>query len=404
MRFPTRTATASRTASNPDSSEHPKGHASAKMQRVGYAWIALLCACAESACGGSSATLRSGMHAPAWFHSPPKPGRMLYFVGDATQASDEQTARELAVQKAMAQLVVFVGAKVSTDFSSIEREARGKSEQVISMTVDVAGETLAVERVVVKETTAGRASDGTYDAYAIIEWPSTQYDAVLAAQRHRAERALGRFLEAVAAERALDLEAAETTCREAEEILGSMKSNVPLDHAEHKDSSLLSNAIFALQRRIASAKKDRQDVFSVGVECIREGAPAPCGAERAGAFRAVVSQKGLRLSPNRVPDSIVSDILASNTPTVDASLRSARFVIAIRYTAEILAQDGAATFVKCGARGVVFDTAAGKILRSKEIKPEKAGHVEYEGAMRKGFNAAEAHLVNWIEGELASLK
>ena len=78
----------------------------------------------ESVAGGEGGDgARTALAAPAWFHTPPKGARSLFFVGDANGASDEGTARELAVQKALAQLTVYCGASIKSDFTSLEREA-----------------------------------------------------------------------------------------------------------------------------------------------------------------------------------------------------------------------------------------------------------------------------------------
>src|SRR5215470_15926919 len=112
--------------------------------------------------GTKSSAGRSGFPAPPWFQSPPKSNTHLYFVGDATQASDEGSARDAAKNKALAELTTYCGAQIKSEGQSVEREANGKYEQVVSLTVDVAGDELTVREAVIKQTVVGKGSEGTF--------------------------------------------------------------------------------------------------------------------------------------------------------------------------------------------------------------------------------------------------
>ncbi|CAN0537299.1 unnamed protein product, partial [Laminaria digitata] len=199
--------------------------------------LALLVLGLTAGCGTTKAA-RTGPAAPKWFNSPPKAARSLYFVGSASGAFDEQTARELAVQKALSDLTVFCGAQFKSDFQSEEVERNGKLTQSVSLTVDIAGDELTIHEAEIKASETGAGSDGTWDAYALIQWPKAQYEAVLASQRQRAERALAVFLEADAAAKRLQLAQAQDKLKEAKMILGPMKAQVPLKHRTFTNSGL----------------------------------------------------------------------------------------------------------------------------------------------------------------------
>lgn len=342
---------------------------------------------------------------PSWFQTPPKNNqKSLFFVGDANGAPDEATARDLAVNKALAQLTVYCGATIKSDSRSLERETNGQLEQVVSMTVDVAGDELTVKEAVVRNSVAGKNADGRYDAYALLEWPREQYDAVLRAQRARATRALDLFLRAESAERDLDLPKAKTDLKEAKAILGPMKSQVPLEHASYKNTSLLFDAMTALDERLRSTERERKGVFAVAVECVREGKPTDCHSSRAGALRQALSRTGRKVAAESIPASVAHDILSSENPNTDKAVRSAGFVVAVRYTADLQAIDGPFTFIRYGARGVLYDTSTNRIISVEEVTPTKEGHPTFEGAMEKGFSAAEKALTKWIEEEIPNLK
>ncbi|MBK6690163.1 MAG: hypothetical protein IPG45_37205 [Deltaproteobacteria bacterium] len=365
------------------------------------------------ACGGSKSASqpadnpagnRSAFEAPKWFHDRPKGVRSLFFVGDATGAPDESTARELAVQKAMAELTVYCGASIKSDFSSVEREANGQQEQVVSLTVDIAGDELTIREAVVKKTVVGSGSDGTFDAYALVEWPTSQYELVLAGQREKGGRALALYLEAEQATEDNAVGQAKQKLKEAKALLGPMKAQVPLQHDKLKNSALLWDAVSALDERLKSKVDERKKVVAVAVLCQNEGKVGGCDSRWPGAVRQKVSGKGFKVASENISEGLASEILESGSPKTDASARSAGFVLAVRYEAKTTAVEDGFTFVHCGARGVLYDTDANRIVGVKEVKPEKGGHVHYSGARDKSCKLAEDQVSGWVEEQLGGLK
>lgn len=325
-------------------------------------------------------------------------------MGDAAGASDESMARDLAIQKALADLTTYCGASVKSEFKSLEREANGRSEQVVSLQVDVAGDEITLREAVVRQTVVGKDSSGLYGAYALVEWPRVQYEAVLASQRERGNRALAQYLDADSAMKENDTVRAKQLWKEAKTTLGPQKSQVPLEHPQYKNTGLLWDAIVSLGERLDNSAKEKKNVYAVTVTCMREGKPSNCNASRVGTLRQALGKAGKKVATDAVPAATAVSILDSDNPALDKSVRNTGYVVAVRYTADLQAIDGPFTFVRYGARLVVFDVAAERVVETQEISPEKEGHPNFEGAMEKGFNTAEKKLVKWIEEKVPGIK
>lgn len=350
----------------------------------------LICA----GCGGVTPSLPP----PGWFEQPPKSARTLYFVGDATGASDEGMARDLAVQKALFNLTVFVGAKVTSDFKAVDIERDGVSTQEVSMAVDVAGEALEIREVTVKQVELRNRSGGV-DAYAMIEWPRAQYEALQVAMKNRAERALALYRQAVTAAEGGDEGEAQRLLGEAKKMIGV--TPVPLADPEMKDTGVLGRAIDALGPKLTARMEEKKNVCAVVVRCIREKDEIPCDGVRAGSLKEAVTRAGRKVATEALPPTVIGAILESDTPKLDASVRSAACVVAAQFTSTLRANVKPFVFVEYAARAVVFDTATGRVVSSHEVPPSKMGHVNFEGAEKKGFDSAQKALVQHLTGALA---
>jgi hypothetical protein len=361
----------------------------------------IFAALAGAACGGGGTQAAKGP--PEWFHNPPKGTQTLFFVGDATGAPDEGTARELAIQKALSELTVYCGATIKSDFKSVESEHNGQYEQMVSMTVDIAGEELTIREAVVKQTVVGK-SKKTFDGWALIEWPRTQYEAVLASQRARGKRALSLFLEAETAVNERRVADAETKLREAQDVLGPMKAQIPVEHEKYHNTALLSDAMLALRLRLKEIASERKKVMAVVVNCSLDGKETGCRDEWIGEVRQLVSGSGFKVSTDNVSTTLASAILTSSSPQTDATVRSSGYVIAARYDAKETAEEDGVHYVHCGARSVVFDTDANRILGVKEVAPIKGAHPQQAGAIKTACGKAAKDVVGWLQTELANFK
>lgn len=345
--------------------------------------------------GGGS---QHSIPAPPWFKSPPHSTQSLFFVGDATGAADEGTARDLARSKALHELTTFCGASIKSEGQSLEREANGKYEQVVSLTVDVAGDELTVREAVVRQAVTGRGADGTYDAFVLLEWPRAEYEGVRRAQADRAGRALALYLEADTLAKDLDVLAAGAKLKEAKAILGPMRTQVPLDHPTYRNSGLLWDAISALSDRLAHLDQERKAVFAVALLCTRETQPIACRTEHAGTIGQAVARGGAKVSAEKVPEGVAREILTSSSPKPDRTLRSAGFVVAVELDAELIGKDQYFSYYRGKAHAVLFDTETNRIVDQQEFAGDKVGHPSGEQATEKAFSTVEKQVTSWVEG------
>jgi hypothetical protein len=344
-----------------------------------------------------------GAHAvkpPAWFESCPKSTTALYFCADADGAT-EALAKELAAHKALGQLTIYVGATVKSDERIRDVEHNGVTDQEVSATVDVAGTELVIKEASLKKVAVEPAGGGQFTSWAMIEWPRAQYEAILAAQRAGAVHALEVFLEAEKAATELDVNTGRDKLKEARALLGPTKNATPLPNDKYPNTTVLLTAMDALDTRMNASAAERSRVCAVGLLCSKDGSSVPCRASRVGAFRESVAHAGRKVSSEAIAAETIAAILDSATPKVDAKLRSAGCIVAVRLTADLLEAGSPFTFVSTGARAVIYDTATNRILETHEVRPSKVGHVSFDGAMQKGFDELEKQLAEKISASLA---
>jgi hypothetical protein len=348
---------------------------------------------------------RRAAEAPKWVTQRPAPtASRLYFVGEASGQSDEASARAQARAMAINELTVYCGATVKSESEDRQEEQNGVLVSTYAVTVDIAGDELTLREATVKETVTTQADDGSFTGYVLLEWPRAQYENVLAMQRARAERALALYLEAEAASDGNRFQEARAKLADTRSILGPMRSQIPLRHEKLKTSALLADAAQALATHLDAREAERKKVVAVAVECNEDKAPKACKSQRVGSVREAVAGSGLKVSADGVPSDVAREILASGSPRTDAAVRASGLVLAVQYDADLLAREDGFVFVHCGARGVMYDTDAHRIVQVKEVKPVKGGHVHFEGAAEKGCQKAEEEVLGWVRGELERLK
>ena len=321
------------------------------------------------------------------------------FVGDATGAGDEGVARDLAYTKALTQLSTYLGAEIDTRFSSREAQAGAGESQDVELVVTVSGQPRTLRRVRLEKVET-RLGTGGFDGYALVSWPRAEYEATLAADRHQAEAALAAYQAAAQAADAHDYAAAQRAIEAAEQALGKGSAPLPLPDPEIKDTAVLRGALDTLRGRLSAEDAAAAKVCAVGLRCLKDGAAVPCRASRPGVVRTAVAQAGRQLAPDAVPEALLGALLDSGSVTPADARRLGRCVVAVQLSAELLEAGSPFTFVRTGARAVLFDSAAGKITWTDEIAPDKVGHVSYDGAMNKGFDAMEKALSSRLTAAL----
>ncbi|MEM7678148.1 MAG: hypothetical protein AAF449_19325 [Myxococcota bacterium] len=340
--------------------------------------------------------------APSWFTSPAKSDRQfLYFVGDASDASDESTARELAVQKALYELSVYCGADLTTDFKSVEIERNGELNQEVSLTVDVAGRDISIREATTDKWVVGRGKQG-FNAFVRLKWPVREYNNVRAAQRDSARVALDRLSAAEEAFEAHRWSESKRLVREAKQAIASVPNQIPLEDPKYPRSGLVFDGIRGLEQRLKEADDRRRRVIAVSISCTQNGADQPCASRWVGHIKQRITQAGMEIATAPVSPMAAKAILGAQTPTYDAGLRASRYVLAVKYAATHSGMQDGFAFARCGARGVMFDTEQNDVLQVGEVKPQKGGHVNFDGAVRKACEKAEAELVAWLEQNIGS--
>lgn len=365
-----------------------------------------------AACASSTPAQTERTPPPRWFEHPPEGIDVLYFVGDTTGASDEESARDLAIQKALHNLSVYVGATVTSNFGGTLREQDGKTEQVVELTVDVAGERFEIRQASLRQIKVAPSPDG-FDAYALVEWPKTQYEAVLETKRRRAQRALELYLEAEEHAQAYRDREATALLTQTETALGPAGTSVPIEHDRLTNTALLRDAVQALRRRLTDRHDAQKELCAVGVVCTRDGKTIPCDAGRAGAMTEAISQSGRSVADISIADDTVLTLTTSEQPSkLEGPARAFSCVVATSYDAKTLAVERGVLFIRYGGRAVIFDAIDGRIVDSKEVPSSKVGFPIFDGkkndaygrAEKKGFDAVEGDLAGWVKERLGGMQ
>lgn len=356
-------------------------------------------AVAGLACGGSTA-LRP---APSWISTPPRHSPItLVFVGQAA-AKDRVTARELAVGRALTELSKFCGATLSTEFVLVDAERNGVAEQRVQETVRVAGAEIPLEGVVVEETVVQPQPDG-FDGYARVRWPRRAYQAFLARRRDQIVAAVAPFEAAEAALARMRLVEAAARLEEARARLGGVEAQVSLDHPRFPHSGVLSDAVEALERRLARLSAERLGRIAVGVDCGVRRAQVDCPAHRVGGIQEEITGAGLAVPPRAVPPDVVRAIAGGSVPTLGEAERSAAHLLAVTFDVEPLGEQDGFVFARCGAQAALVDTDRGEIVDTVAIPPRKGGHLDLERAAERGCRDADAEVRSWLGGVLGRVE
>lgn len=352
-------------------------------------WLSAL---AAGALISGCASGRSSAPPPSWWPSPPPSTEALYFAGDATGAGEEGLARDLAYQKALTQLSTYLGATITTDFRSLEATRGDVETQEVELAVSVSGSPRTLRRVRLEKIETRETGAG-FDAYALVAWPRAEYEAALAAEKNLAASALAHHGAAERAVEARDYAEARQRITAAREALKTVPGSIPLAHETVRDTAVLRTALDALEARVTADEGAQAKVCAVGLRCLKDGAPVACRGSRLGVVRDAVARSGRQLSAAGLPEALLGALLESGSVAAIDARSLGRCLVAVQLTSELIEADRQFTFVRTGARVVLYDSSAGKIVWSDEIAPSKVGHVSYDGAMNKGFDALEKSLV-----------
>lgn len=358
-----------------------------------HIYAAVFFATASMACAGA----KKAAPPPSWFSQAPKSAKMLIFVGDATQQSDEGIARDMAIQKALFNLSLTVGASIESEFKSSESEVNGEGQQSVSLDMSIAGEEISVRGLSIQKVIT-QESRGGIDAYAMIAWPKEEFQAIIRSQQAAGERALTLFLQAKEAVDARKIAAALRSIKDAQKALPGVQ--VSLNNASYPDSKILARALEALKSKAKDIAKERSKVCALGVICEKDGKRRRCKNTRKSAMSKSISQAGKKVAASSLSASLTQNILDAETPKLDDANRSAGCLVAVQFSAELLEKSHPFIFINYSARASVYDVASGRIISTHEVEPRKMGHVKYSGAMKKGFDRAQRELAKKLSQAL----
>ncbi|MBI2377715.1 MAG: hypothetical protein HYV07_27180 [Deltaproteobacteria bacterium] len=341
---------------------------------------------------------------PAWFTKPPESAEVLYFTGDATEQPDEETARDTALQKALHHLLVYCGARIESEFKSLEVEKNGAYEQSTELGVTVTGEQIEVQKTKLRSWHVDVSEHG-FNGYALVAWPKEEYARVMSSKTELAERALERYLAAAAAFDSNDPGTAVSALADARRFLGTSKAVLPLRHTKIADTRTLAVSIDSLDKRISEKLAVTRGVLAVDVLCKTDAKPVPCAPERASALRQAIAESGKKVSPSSLPAEVIARILDARVEDRTGLPSDAGFVVAVEMTTEFREKDAYGfQYVNYSARAAVLDVRTAQVVHTRSIAPTKVGHVKLDGAIAKGLTEAQRILADDLKAAVGGLK
>ncbi|MFO0729176.1 MAG: hypothetical protein U1E65_35685 [Myxococcota bacterium] len=342
-------------------------------------------------CFGCASAPPPAPPAPAWFDHPPTAEDTYFFVGNVTAAESSEKARDLAVQKAMAELVAFVGAKVQSEERSIQREDNGVDQQHVSVSVEISGAPVSLRGVAVKSAEVLPSGKG-FDGYALLAWPKAEREALVKEAGLRGERALALYVAAVKAFGAVAFNQAAQGVDAALALLGAGGPVAPLEDPELKNTELLRAALESMKARIAAEQTTRRQVCALGLRCLKDGASVPCKSNHQSLFATQITEAGRTLAPEEVSGDHVAAILGGGEVAPEPGWARIGCVVAVELISENLGKTGPFYFGRGSGRAAIYDVTTRQIVSSARSKPDKVGHISSEEVVEKAFEHAEKEL------------
>jgi len=299
----------------------------------------------------------------------------------------------------MRALEADLGVTVESACHDLVGEKNGQAVVEVECSTTVGGAVRTLRGLRLEEVKSGPSGDGHIRAYALLSWPRAEKAALLAADMARGKLALTSYEDAQRLAAAHDYQGARLAIDAARTAVGT--SDLPLDHPTLKSSKLLIVALDSLEKRLRSDQEALGKVCLVGIRCMKDGLEVPCRGSRIGVVRNAVSSGGRQLAPSGLPAPTLVALLDAGAIANDVRQQAA-CLVGVQLTSDLIEAGKPFTFVKTGARAVVYDTGAGKIVWSEEITPEKMGHVSYDEAMNKGFDSIEKSLAGRITAALGA--
>jgi hypothetical protein len=231
---------------------------------------------------------------PAWINQQTTHPEYLYFVGIVDQAKSLREGRDQALQDAANQASSYIGIRISSDTfiqDSTQQTGTFVSEQTQSSTNASISYLEKMDEYYVKTSrTAGNYYEEKYTVYVLTRFPKESAQKEKERQAEAAKRdgglALSFYEDAlVHLNKRQPMEAFEKISQ-AQDLLKGLSDGVALNHAEIKNTELLSSAV-NLKRQMLE-KRSRT---------IKLESSTPYAAEFRGAFVKAVANHGFELNP-----------------------------------------------------------------------------------------------------------
>ena len=330
---------------------------------------------------------------PAWFdHPPAHTAETLYFTGDASGADRPEDARDLAVQRALANAVSFFQVKVQSELVTREEEVNGRYSSSIRASVRVAGEEVElrevrVERFVLEERAGARKR---YDGYVLLSYPRVEYERVVATQRRAdtslAERSLALFREGSRLRRDGRPGEAADRFREGRDAIKRLRGTTRLADPDFGTTEALDAALGAAIEEARTEGKAAQRTVLVRVELTLDGNPA-LSRRTAGELRSdidsLVAAHGLTAVHDGLDDAGARSVAAGGA--APASRAGAGYLLVILGEAEFVSQDQGQFIAHATGSYTLVETASGRVLAGGDLGQFKGGHVRRADACEKAL-------------------
>lgn len=326
---------------------------------------------------------------PPWWGKSAESADTLFFFGDTAGAKTEEEARRLAATRALANLVLYLGAEVRADERSFELEKNGQLLQEVSVAVEVSGKPRTLRLVRISRAEAVRARAG-FDGYAEISWPRAELARARAAEGAEAGRAAALIEQAEGLLSASGPAPALEALDAADHLLASVGRDAPTGSSALPTAQIAREASQALRRRALATKQAADQSAALGARCaVRElgGALRDVACDQAwiAPARRAIEARGLAIVPSAPAAELVAGLLEGRAPAPAAS--PARWVVALELIAARRASQDF-LFAEPHVRVVVLDSLEARVRTGSDRVGEKVGHPTSESAMLdKGFRA-----------------
>ena len=348
---------------------------------------------------------------PSWIDVPPRhTADTLYFVGTASGADSVEKARGQAVLKAEAEVVAYFGQRVHSELLSKEVERNGVYRGDVSLIIRVDGEEVRLQRVQVEGLFDEPSRSAGFDAYALVSYPRTEYERVLAERRKTAQaladRALALFRDGQALHDAGHPADAEDRFQRAVEALRGV--TVPVELADRTVTSTvvlareLEAALATTRHSGAAAQRTVALAVVTAWTGVPEG-PGSVGDDVRTQLGRDVTARGLTAGAGKIEDAVARAVLSGDIAAASraGAATGAAWLLLVQFDCAITSELYGQIFAEASGRYELVEAASGRRVASGDLPVAKGGHVRRRDACMKAIDPARKALADAIPGVLS---